>query len=270
MEKQASIIERCVFSLYRQLSYPLKFRGILSVTIKFSTKGNTMKKDYTHICIVLDASGSMNPIKNDIKGSFNSFLDKQREVPGKTVFDLYQFADESEHIVKAANLAEFHEDLMEKYKCSGCTALYDSVCEAIDELGTTLASMPEEERPENVMFVIITDGMENASRSFSHKDVKKRIEHQKKKYNWDFTFLAANIDTDKVGISLGICEQDCLDFTSTEDGASDLNKIMSLKAQMNRSRGKARNVCCSDLNKIKMQMRQKKERHEKGKTANSK
>ena len=124
-----------------------------------------MKKDYTYICIVLDASGSMSCIEDDIKGSFNTFLNKQREEQGKTVFDLFQFSDEVERLVKSADLALFKDDLMAKYTCTGCTALNDAVCIAIDTMGKEFAAMPEEERPENVLCVIITDGQEMPAKS---------------------------------------------------------------------------------------------------------
>lgn len=167
-----------------------------------------MKQDYTHILIILDASGSMSCIQNDIKGSFNAFLDKQRGEPGKTVFDLYQFNDEAVRLVKSADLALFHDDLMAKYDCTGCTALNDAVCIAMDTIGQEFANMPEEERPANVLCVIITDGEENASRKFSTKDVKDRIEHQKTKYNWDFVYLAADPDAFAAGEALGISPDD--------------------------------------------------------------
>jgi sugar phosphate isomerase/epimerase len=92
----------------------------------------------------------MGCIEDDIKGSFNTFLNKQREEQGKTVFDLFQFSDEVERLVKSADLALFKDDLMAKYTCSGCTALNDAVCIAIDTMGKEFASMPEEERPEKI------------------------------------------------------------------------------------------------------------------------
>ena len=186
-----------------------------------------MKKDYTHILIVLDASGSMSSIQDDIKGSFNEFLKKQREAPGKTVFDLYQFNDEAVRLVKSADLAQFHDDLMAKYECSGCTALNDAVCTAIDTLGHEFAGMTEAERPEHVLCVIITDGMENASQEFTTKDVKTRIKHQQDVYNWDFQFLAADQDAFAAGESMGITHDNCMNFSHDLAGVNMLRERMN-------------------------------------------
>ena len=199
-----------------------------------------MKKDYTHICIVLDASGSMSDIESDIKGSFNTFLDKQREEPGKTVFDLFQFSDEVERLVKSADLALFKDDLMAKYTCSGCTALNDAVCTAIDTMGKEFAAMPESERPENVLCVIITDGEENASKEFSTDDVKKRIQHQQDVYKWEFLFLAANQDAFESGSALGIREDFCKGFKQDFRGVADMSILMSCCASDIRTRKRAK------------------------------
>lgn len=185
-----------------------------------------MKHDYTHLIIVLDASGSMSSIQDDIKGSFNEFLKKQREEPGKTVFDLFQFNDEVKRLVESANLAQFHDDLMSKYNCTGCTALNDAACIAIDTVGREFANMPEEERPEHVLCVIITDGEENASREFTTEDIKNRIKHQQEVYNWDFRFLAANQDAFETGESFGLDEDDCMDFECYSEGVEYLCEYM--------------------------------------------
>ena len=199
-----------------------------------------MKKDYTHICIVLDASGSMECIENDIKGSFNTFLNKQREEQGKTVFDLFQFSDEVERLVKSADLALFKDDLMAKYTCSGCTALNDAVCIAIDTMGKEFAEMPETERPENVLCVIITDGQENASKEFSTADVKKRIEHQQNVYQWEFLFLAANQDAFESGSALGIKENFCKGFCQDSRGVADMSILISCCASEIRTKRRAK------------------------------
>lgn len=193
-----------------------------------------MKHDYTHIIIVLDASGSMSSIQDDIKGSFNEFLKKQREEPGKTVFDLFQFNDVVKRPVKSVDLALFHDDLMSKYDCTGCTALNDAVCTAIDTVGHEFAEMPESERPEHVLCVIITDGLENASRKFSSEDVKDRIEHQKTEYKWQFEFLAADQDAFVAGEALGIDRDSCMNFTH------DIAGVNRLCARMNNCMDKIR------------------------------
>lgn len=175
-------------------------------------------KDYTHICIVLDASGSMASIESDTKGSFNSFIKEQKEAEGRTVFDLYQFSDSVKRIVEHVDLATFSDDLMSKYRCSGCTALNDAVCTAIDTLGREFSRMKEDDRPEHVMFVIITDGMENASKQFTGDDVKKRIKEQTDVYKWDFQYLAANQDAFESGEALGVHRDNCVSWQANGEG----------------------------------------------------
>jgi len=197
-----------------------------------------MKQDYTHIIIVLDASGSMSSIQDDIKGSFNSFLDKQRQEPGKTVFDLFQFNDEVVRLVKAADLAQFRDDLMARYECSGCTAMNDAICIGMDTVGQDFANMAEEERPANVLCVIITDGMENASKKFTAKDVKERIEHQKTKYNWEFVYLAADQDAFAAGEALGITLEDRTLVKRSPAGVAKMCCMMEDRADRIRKRPK--------------------------------
>ena len=197
-----------------------------------------MKKDYTHICIVLDASGSMGSIESDIKGSFNTFLAQQKESEGKTMFDLFQFSDEVTHLVKSADLSQYSGNLMDQYSCSGCTALYDAVCIAIDSMGKTFAAMPEEERPENVLCVIITDGEENSSKEFTMNDVKQRIEHQKNVYSWEFDFLAANQDSWETGSAMGLTKDQCTDFTANSDGVYKFSRKVFARVDEVRNRNK--------------------------------
>jgi hypothetical protein len=111
---------------------------------------------------------------------------------------------------------------MAKYTCSGCTALNDAVCTAIDTMGKKFADMPEKERPENVICVIITDGFENASVKFSSKDVKDRILHQQDVYKWNFVFLAANQDAFQAGSELGVRRDLCYNFSSDYQGVKEM------------------------------------------------
>ncbi len=177
-----------------------------------------MRDDYTHICVVLDASGSMSVLHESTVKAFNDFIQSQKKEAGKTVLDIYQFADSTRHIVDSADLAHIHGDLMSDYTCDGCTAMYDAICTAIDTLGKRFAAMPEHERPANVLVAILTDGMENASRKFLREDVAKRIRHQKEVYSWEFIFLAANQDAVLSGGEIGISANDCLDFEMNEKG----------------------------------------------------
>lgn len=193
-------------------------------------------KDYTHICIVLDASGSMSDIEDDTKGSFNSFIKAQKAAEGKTVLDIYQFSGEVRRIVEHVDLASFSDDLMARYTCSGCTALNDAVCTAIDTLGQEFAAMKEEVRPENVLMVIITDGFENASRKFSSSDVKERIKHQTEKYNWEFQYLAANQDAFATGAAMGIAADNCAVFAATPAGMRRTCGILCYSAMRVRNR----------------------------------
>ena len=203
------------------------------------TGERNMKKDYTHIIIVLDASGSMSSIQDDIKGSFNEFLKQQREAEGQTIFDLFQFSDEVHRLVRGANLADFHDDLMSRYSCSGCTALNDAVCTAIDTVGQEFANMPETERPEHVLCVIITDGLENASREYTAKDVKDRIKCQKEVYSWNFEFLAANQDAFESGRDLGLDRESCMNFVTDRVGVQKMCMMLSSNVNSLRS-GKKR------------------------------
>lgn len=177
-----------------------------------------MKADYTHICFVIDASGSMSCIANDVRGSFDSFMDTQRELPGEVFVDVYQFSGKVSHLVNSVALENFDNDLMKKYTCQGCTALNDAVCTAIDELGVKLANMAESDRPSLVNFIIITDGEENASREFSSDDVKRRIKVQQEQYRWEFRFLAANQDAFAAGGRIGVQSANCVNFDHSSAG----------------------------------------------------
>ena len=198
-----------------------------------------MKKDYVHVCVVLDASGSMASIESDIKGSFNTFMAEQKKAQGKTVLDVFQFSDEVKHIVEHADLADFKDDLMASYVCCGMTALHDAVCTAIDTLGRNFAAMPEEERPESVIFAIITDGCENSSREFSLKDVKERIDRQTKEYSWEFVYLAANQDefeAQRISRSMGVFYSDVSYSMADLAGTT----CRSMRDSVRRARGRLR------------------------------
>ena len=199
-----------------------------------------MKKGYTHIGLVLDASGSMSSLEEDIKGTLRTFAKDQLAAkdPDETiVLDVWQFDDEVKHIIDSKPIDAYDPD---RYCCGGCTALYDAVCIGVDSLGKKFADMSEDERPEDVLFVIVTDGYENASKEYDLADVKKRIETQTNVYNWTFDFLASKIDVDAVGEDLGIADADARMELSEEDFAEDLRVRMNYRQEKIRERRRSR------------------------------
>src|SRR5208282_525845 len=147
--------------------------------------------EYVHYIMIIDRSGSMQPLKADTEGGIRSFVDKQLEgVDGdKRTVSFYQFDSNVQRVHDFAKL-EAARDY--RFQAGGMTALLDAVGTAITEVGAQLREIPEEQRPGYVMVLIITDGHENASREYTKFHVKKLIEHQQDKYGWRFTFLGAN------------------------------------------------------------------------------
>lgn len=192
------------------------------------------RRDYLHVCVVLDASGSMSSVENDVKGTFDAFVAEQSQKPGKTVLDVYQFSNSTERIVRAADLATFENNLMRDYRCNGMTALNDAVCQAIDELGAEFAAMPPAERPGDVVVAILTDGEENASQRFTNADVKERVKRQTEVYDWSFLYLAADIDAFATGARLGLSTEDCAAFSRSPEGVRYACAAVSTRLQSRR------------------------------------
>ncbi len=163
-----------------------------------------MRKDYTDITFILDASGSMGNLVSDTLGGFNNFIREQRKTEGACTVNLYQFNTQLRPIFEATTLANVPELTTRNYRPSGGTALLDALGTVIDNTGNRYAAMPEHERPENVIFVIITDGLENSSREFTRAQIKERIEHQTEKYEWEFIYLGADQDAFAEAGGIGI------------------------------------------------------------------
>ncbi len=165
-----------------------------------------MKKDYCEIIMVLDESGSMGSCKSDTIGGVNEFLKNQKRIRGEVNVTLVKFSDYYHVINDAAPLDQIAYLDECNYTPSNTTALLDAVGKTINNTGKRLAGMPEENRPEKVIFVIITDGLENASKEFSRKEIFDMVSHQKQKYSWEFIFLGADIDAwgEEIGVSLNV------------------------------------------------------------------
>ena len=162
-------------------------------------------KDATHISVLLDRSGSMGTVKDETITGFNYFLKEQKDAGDNATFTLVQFDSESTDVVHEARQIREVPDLnQDTYLPRGSTPLLDALGQTIISTGKTLAGIPESNRPDKVVFVVITDGEENASHQFTKARVKEMIDHQTGKYNWKFIFLGANQDAFAEAGSVGI------------------------------------------------------------------
>ena len=163
-----------------------------------------MKKNLTELVFILDRSGSMAGREADTIGGFNAMTQKQRKEPGEALVSTVLFDNETQVIHDRVPLEKVPALTQKEYYVRGCTALLDAVGGAIHHIGNVHKYAREEDRPEKTLFVITTDGMENASRRYTYDKVKAMIEHQREKYGWEFLFLGANIDAAREAARFGI------------------------------------------------------------------
>ena len=160
----------------------------------------------TELVFILDRSGSMSGLEQDTIGGFNSMIEKRRKEPGEAFVSTVLFDNTSEVIHDRVRLDQVPRLTDKEYFVRGCTALLDAVGGAIHHIGNVHKYARPEDRPEKTLFVITTDGMENASRHYDYDRVRKMIERQKDKYGWEFLFLGANIDAAAEAKRFGISE----------------------------------------------------------------
>ncbi len=163
-----------------------------------------MKKGLVELVFILDRSGSMSGLEADTIGGFNSMIIKQKKCEGDVFVSTVLFNDEAEVLHDRVDISKVEPMNDNQYFVRGCTALLDAIGGAIHHIGNVQKYAKEEDRPEKTLFIITTDGMENASKRYSYKEIKKKIERQKERYNWEFLFLGANIDAIKVAGRFGI------------------------------------------------------------------
>lgn len=177
-----------------------------------------MKKDLTELVFILDRSGSMSGLESDTIGGYNAMLEKQKKEPGEAVITTVLFDDKYELLHDRINLRGIAPITDREYYVRGSTALLDAVGKTINKIGNVQKRTDEDERAEHVMFVIITDGMENASCEFSYDKVHYMIERQKSKYGWEFIFLGANIDAISTAERFGINKDRATNYNADSEG----------------------------------------------------
>lgn len=163
-----------------------------------------MKNNITELVFILDRSGSMSGLEGDTIGGFNSMIEKQRKQDGECYVSTILFDNVSEVLHDRVKLSDIPKMTDRDYTVRGCTALIDAIGGAIHHIGNVHKYARSEDVPEHTMFVIMTDGLENASRRYSSDEVKRMIEHEKKKYGWEFLFIGANIDSVETARHFGI------------------------------------------------------------------
>lgn len=177
-----------------------------------------MKKDLIEVVFILDKSGSMSGLEKDTIGGFNSLIEKQRREEGQAIVSTVLFSDISEVIHDRVDIKDIPLLTSKEYYVSGCTALLDAVGNAINYIVKKHNETNEDEVPEKTIFIITTDGQENASREFNYNKVKNLIENMKAKNKWEFIFLGANIDTVAEAKRFGIDEDNAVDYNCDEVG----------------------------------------------------
>ena len=203
-------------------------------------------KDLTDITFLLDRTGSMDSIRNDVVGGFNSFLKSQKEATGETVMTLIQFDSQDPHEVKyeCIRIQDVDEMKPRHFVPRAATPLLDAMGQAIMTVGLRLSKMPDEERPDKVVFVVFTDGYENASRNYSSEWIKEMVEEYRDSYKWQFVFLGAEIDAFEQGDAIGISKAHTL--SSSREGTSRALNMVGEKVAKFSVSGAAQDLAWTD------------------------
>ncbi len=185
------------------------------------------ENNLTELVFILDRSGSMSGLESDTIGGFNAMIDKQKKQDGACLVSTVLFDNQSTVLHDRLPLAQVPQMSARDYQVGGCTALIDAIGDAIHHIGNVHKYARAEDVPAHTLFVIMTDGMENASRRYSSDEVKRKIERQKEKYGWEFLFIGANIDAVETAQRYGIDENRAANYHADRDGTRVVYEAVS-------------------------------------------
>ena len=208
-----------------------------------------MKKNLTELVFILDKSGSMSGLEKDTIGGFNSMLEQQRKVDGECVITTVLFDNRYELLHDRIDIRAVQPITGKEYFVGGSTALLDAIGKTIHKIGSVQKNTTEEYRAEKVMFVIITDGEENASRHYSSAQIRQMIQHQKERYGWEFIFLGANIDAVETAGRFGIDADRAVDYVPDGEGTELNFRMMSETVATFRECGAVPTACLDEIRK---------------------
>ena len=186
-----------------------------------------MRKNLTELVFILDRSGSMSGLEADTIGGFNAMIDRQRHARGEALVSTVLFSNRSEVIHDRVDIRRVRPMTRRQYTVGGCTALLDAIGGSIHHIGQVHRYAREEDRPEHTLFVITTDGMENASRRYTAEQVREMIGRQKARFGWEFLFLGANIDAVQTAGCFGIGEDRAVNYHSDHEGTALNYEVLS-------------------------------------------
>ena len=186
-----------------------------------------MKNNITELVFILDKSGSMSGLEKDTIGGFNSMIKKQLKQKGRCYVSTVLFDNDAEIIHDRVKLSDVPELTEDDYVVGGCTALIDALGSSIHHIANIHKYARKEDVPEHTMFIITTDGQENASHKFTSEEVKKMIEKEKSKYGWEFLFIGANIDAVETASRYGISPERAVNYRADSKGTQVLYNSVS-------------------------------------------
>ncbi len=186
-----------------------------------------MNNNLTEIVFILDRSGSMAGLEDDTIGGFNAMVEKQKKEQGEALLSAVLFSNGSQVIYDRVDIQKVEPMTDQQYRVGGCTALLDAIGGAVHHIANVHKYAREEDRPGKTIFVITTDGMENASRAYTYEEVQRMVKHEQEKYGWEFLFLGANMDAISAARSFGIRQDRAVRYSAYGDGTQLNYQVVS-------------------------------------------